>query len=46
MNYPKVVHNLFKTPSPIGDPLRHAAELAGLHDPKALKLTERPLEDK
>jgi ADP-ribosylglycohydrolase len=45
-NYPKVVHNLFKAPSPIGDPLRHAAELAGLHDPKDLQLTERPLEDK
>lgn len=46
MNYPKVVHNLFKAPSPIGDPLRRAAEHAGLHDPKDLQLTERPLEDK
>jgi ADP-ribosylglycohydrolase len=45
-NYPKVVHNLFKAPAPAGDPLRRAAELAGLHDPKDLKLTERPLEDK
>jgi ADP-ribosylglycohydrolase len=45
-NYPKVVHSVFKAPTPAGDPLRHAAELAGLHDPKDLKLTERPLEDK
>ncbi len=40
----KVVHNLFKSPAPIGDPLRQAAEQAGLEDPKNLKLTERPLE--
>jgi hypothetical protein len=46
VNYPKVVHNLFKAPAPIGDPLQHAAEQAGLNDPKDLKLTERPLEDK
>jgi hypothetical protein len=45
-NYPKVVHNLFKAPAPIGDPLRQAAEEAGLDDPKNLELTERPLEDK
>jgi hypothetical protein len=44
-NYPKVVHNLFKSPTPIGDPLRRAAEQAGLHDPTDVKLTERPLED-
>ena len=44
-NYPAVVHNAFKSPAPIGDPLRQAAEQAGLHDPKNLKLTERPLED-
>jgi hypothetical protein len=46
VNYPKVVHNLFKAPTPIGDPLRRAAEQAGLHNPKDLKLTDRPLEDK
>ena len=44
-NYPAVVHNAFKSPAPIGDPLRQAAKQAGLHDPKNLKLTERPLED-
>jgi hypothetical protein len=43
--YPAVVHDAFKSPAPIGDPLRRAAEQAGLHDPKNLKLTERPLED-
>jgi hypothetical protein len=43
--YPAVVHNAFKSPTPIGDPLRREAERAGLHDPKNIKLTERPLED-
>lgn len=43
--YPAVVHDAFKSPAPIGDPLRRAAEQAGLHDPKNIKLTERPLED-
>ncbi len=45
-NYPAAVHNAFKSPAPIGDKLRHAMEQSGLHDPKNLKLTERPLEDK
>jgi hypothetical protein len=43
--YPAVVHNAFKSPAPIGDPLRREAEEAGLHDPKNIKLTERPLQD-
>jgi hypothetical protein len=43
--YPAVVHDAFKSPAPIGDPLRHEAEQAGLHDPKNIKLTERPIED-
>ena len=43
--YPAVVHNAFKSPAPIGDPLRHEAEQAGLHYPKNIKLTERPLQD-
>ena len=43
--YPAVVHDAFKSPAPIGDPLRHEAEQAGLRDPKNIKLTERPLED-
>ena len=45
-NYPAAVHNAFKSPAPVGDELRQAAEKAGLHHPKDLKLTERPLEDK
>ena len=43
--YPAVVHDAFKSPAPIGDQLRREAERAGLHDPKNIKLTERPLED-
>jgi hypothetical protein len=43
--YPAVVHNRFKSPEPLGDQFRREAEQAGLHDPKNLKLTERPLED-
>jgi hypothetical protein len=43
--YPAVVHDAFKSPAPIGDELRRNAEEAGLHDPKNIKLTERPLED-
>ena len=43
--HPAVVHDMFKSPEPLGDQLRHNAELAGLHEPKNLKLTERPLED-
>jgi hypothetical protein len=40
-----VVHNRFKSPEPLGDKFRREAEQAGLHDPKNLKLTERPLQD-
>jgi ADP-ribosylglycohydrolase len=43
--YPAVIHDLFKSPTPIGDPLRREAEQAGLHDPKNIKLAERPLDD-
>jgi hypothetical protein len=43
--YPAVVHNRFKSPEPLGDRLRQEAEQAGLHDPKNIKLTERPLQD-
>jgi hypothetical protein len=43
--YPAVVRDLFHAPAPGGDHLREQAKLAGLHDPKNLKLTERPLED-
>jgi hypothetical protein len=43
--YPSVVHNAFKSPAPIGDPLRREVEQAGLHDPKSIKLAEHPLED-
>jgi ADP-ribosylglycohydrolase len=43
--YPVLVRDIFHAPKPGGDPLRHQAELAGLHDPKNIKLTERPLED-
>jgi ADP-ribosylglycohydrolase len=42
--YPAIVHDLFHSPAPLGDALRHNAERAGLHDPKNIKLTERPLE--
>ncbi len=44
--YPAIVHDLFHAPQPLGPLLRQTAERAGLHDPKNLKLTERPLEDK
>jgi hypothetical protein len=43
--YPAVIHNAFKSPTPIGDPLRRETEEAGLHDPKNIKLTERPIQD-
>jgi hypothetical protein len=43
--HPAVVRDLFHAPAPLGDSLRQAAQRAGLHDPKNLKLTERPLED-
>jgi ADP-ribosylglycohydrolase len=43
--YPAVIHNAFKSPTPIGDPLRKEIEAAGLRDPKNIKLTERPLQD-
>jgi ADP-ribosylglycohydrolase len=43
--YPAVVHDAFKSPVPIGDQLRREIEVAGLRDPKNLKLTERSLED-
>jgi ADP-ribosylglycohydrolase len=44
-NYPRLVHDLFISPKPLGDALRKAGNAAGLHDPKNLKLTERPLKD-
>ncbi|HVT29122.1 MAG TPA: ADP-ribosylglycohydrolase family protein [Lacipirellulaceae bacterium] len=44
-NHASIVRDLFHAPKPLGDNLRRKAEQAGLHDPKHIKLTERPLED-
>jgi hypothetical protein len=44
-NYPRLVHDVFTSPKPLGEPLRNAGIAAGLQDPANIKLTERPLKD-
>jgi hypothetical protein len=43
--YPAVVHDAIKSPAPVGDHFRRAIDSAGIHDPKNVKLTERPVQD-